>query len=334
MSDTVIKNKRIAYWDNLKCLLIFFVVVGHFLIPLNPTKGSIGAVYKWIYYFHMPAFVFVSGYFSKSFVKKENDRVNKLIGYLILFCIFNFGLWFVDHLLGFKGKFSIFTVTSAQWYLLAMFFCLAFIPYFKNINPFLAMTFLIVLGLIIGIDANAGPFLAISRVIILMPFFVAGFYIDGSFINKINPLMRLASVGFLFAVFVFIYLNQEITNKYMTLFYCNRGYAVMKVSIAKGCILRLCFYFITTMMMMAVMMLIPKQKNLLTFVGERSLGVFIIHRILRDVVLKTGLYDRLYGGYKSLIVVLVISFAVMMISSLKVIDILFRKIMSIKIVKN
>lgn len=334
MSDTVKKNNRIAYWDNLKCFLIFLVIVGHFLIPLNPTKGSIGAVYKWIYYFHMPAFVFVSGYFSKSFVKKENDRVNKLFGYLLLYCIFNFGLWGVDYLLGFNAKYSQFTVVSAQWYLLAMFIWLAFIPYFKDIKPVIAITFLVVIGMLIGMDANAGPFLALSRVIILMPFFVAGYYIDGGFINKINLFMRLTAAGFLFAVLVFIYLNQQITNKYMTVFYCNRGYSVMNVGNTKGCMLRLGFYLITTMMMIAVMMLIPKKRNLFTFVGERSLGIFIVHRLLRDVVMKTGLYDKLNGGYKSLIVILVISFAVMMICSIKIIDSLFRKIMSIKIVKN
>ena len=64
-------EERIYYWDNLKCLLIFLVVVGHFLIPVYHDSGrSIEAVYFFIYLFHMPAFIFVSGFFAKSYLKK------------------------------------------------------------------------------------------------------------------------------------------------------------------------------------------------------------------------------------------------------------------------
>ena len=56
------QSNRIAYWDNLKAILIFLVVLGH-IVP------ECGAITYWlrfaIYTFHMPAFVFVSGFFSK-----------------------------------------------------------------------------------------------------------------------------------------------------------------------------------------------------------------------------------------------------------------------------
>lgn len=46
--------------DNLRCLLIFLVVLGHFL-GLIPGAGGL---YRIIYLFHMPAFLFLTGYFT------------------------------------------------------------------------------------------------------------------------------------------------------------------------------------------------------------------------------------------------------------------------------
>ena len=45
--------------DNIRCILIFLVVFGHMLtwIPKADTP------YRIIYLFHMPAFLFLTGYF-------------------------------------------------------------------------------------------------------------------------------------------------------------------------------------------------------------------------------------------------------------------------------
>ena len=81
---------RIAYWDNLKGILIALVVLGH-------TGTALGD--KWlsvIYAFHMPLFVFVSGYFSR---KKDSfwDSTMRLI---ILYLIFNTAYILLDIALG------------------------------------------------------------------------------------------------------------------------------------------------------------------------------------------------------------------------------------------
>ena len=52
-------------WDNIKGLLILLVVFGHCLWDLQDRHWN-DLIVDGIYFFHMPAFVFVSGYFSKS----------------------------------------------------------------------------------------------------------------------------------------------------------------------------------------------------------------------------------------------------------------------------
>ena len=55
------ENYRNYYWDNLKGILIIFVLIGHFIQPY----AQLGGLWCTIYLFHMPAFVFVTGFFSK-----------------------------------------------------------------------------------------------------------------------------------------------------------------------------------------------------------------------------------------------------------------------------
>jgi fucose 4-O-acetylase-like acetyltransferase len=54
-------TKRITYIDQLKGLAIFFVAIGHF-IQYNTFESKSGTLFSVIYSFHMPLFMFISGY--------------------------------------------------------------------------------------------------------------------------------------------------------------------------------------------------------------------------------------------------------------------------------
>ena len=57
-------KKRIPELDYYKGFLIYLVVLGHFLLPLKGSPHSLfGRSFYLIYSFHMPAFLFLSGYF-------------------------------------------------------------------------------------------------------------------------------------------------------------------------------------------------------------------------------------------------------------------------------
>lgn len=54
-------KKRIEYLDNLKCFLIILVVLGHSIQFSNPDFDNV-PLFRFIYAFHMPLFMWVSGY--------------------------------------------------------------------------------------------------------------------------------------------------------------------------------------------------------------------------------------------------------------------------------
>ena len=79
-------KKRSFYWDNIKGLLIVLVVFAHILYALQYIAHGIDYLVDNIYMFHMPAFVFVSGYFGKSKHAHSGESVVKL---LFLYFVFN-----------------------------------------------------------------------------------------------------------------------------------------------------------------------------------------------------------------------------------------------------
>lgn len=57
--------RRSLALDNVKLILVFLVVLGHMVelaLVLESTPLYLNALYGWIYLFHLPAFVIVSGY--------------------------------------------------------------------------------------------------------------------------------------------------------------------------------------------------------------------------------------------------------------------------------
>ena len=60
-----VNQNRDYFFDNYKALLIVLVVVGHFIEPCYDNNVFLSGLKWMIFSFHMPAFIFISGYFSK-----------------------------------------------------------------------------------------------------------------------------------------------------------------------------------------------------------------------------------------------------------------------------
>lgn len=77
MNSTV--KERDYFFDNYRFLLIFLVVVGHFIEPCFRNHPMLSILKGIIFSFHMPAFIFISGYFSK-----KTSSLKKLIQTLLI----------------------------------------------------------------------------------------------------------------------------------------------------------------------------------------------------------------------------------------------------------
>ena len=81
-------QKRNIWLDNVKGFLIVCVVAGHFLESgIDYHSSMCKSLFLFIYSFHMPLFVFVSGYFSKKIYKDGQYNFKKIL-FLILVNIY------------------------------------------------------------------------------------------------------------------------------------------------------------------------------------------------------------------------------------------------------
>ena len=79
-ANQTVSSARIPVFDNIKFFLIVLVIYAH-LSNIHCEVPS--SLYKIIYSFHMPLFVFVSGYFTKKTMRWVNFGKQ-----IIIFCCF------------------------------------------------------------------------------------------------------------------------------------------------------------------------------------------------------------------------------------------------------
>lgn len=156
---------RSELFDNIKCLLIFLVVFGHMLEP--QTGGGVNFIYLNIYSFHMPAFIFVSGWFSRgSTLKKTVTKV--LLPYLVFQLIY---LLYAGLPVQFYSPYWI------LWYLFALFVWRLFLPLLRGRKGLAVCLWpvAVVVSLLCGYTDKVGYDFALSRVLVFLPYFLLGY---------------------------------------------------------------------------------------------------------------------------------------------------------------
>lgn len=71
-------GRRDPYFDNAKYLAIVLVAAAHAWEPFWDDSRAASALYLFVYTFHMPAFIMISGYFSRGFTFTPH-RVKRLV---------------------------------------------------------------------------------------------------------------------------------------------------------------------------------------------------------------------------------------------------------------
>ncbi|MBR3317238.1 MAG: acyltransferase family protein [Atopobiaceae bacterium] len=162
--------------DNLRCVLIVLVVFCHLMVRFawGPVTGTL---YQVIYVFHMPTFVFVSGYFARwRPAKVVRNLLIPYVQFQLLAVAYN------DLLAG-REPLSNFTLLVPEWtlwYLLACMLWYATCPLLERARTQQDRLKVVGIAFVASILAGCIPWigktLSLSRVFAFYPFFCAGFY--------------------------------------------------------------------------------------------------------------------------------------------------------------
>ena len=166
-------QKREYGFDNLRGILILLVVLGHLLENCGSFPGA-GFLYRAIYSFHMPAFLFLTGYFARY------DRKKIIRGLLVPYILFQTAYLLFDRwLYGTETALQYTTPYWILWYLVASILYHLLLPMYEAANrrqQLLALGITFGLSLMAGFDATVGYPLSLSRFLVFQPWFLLGYY--------------------------------------------------------------------------------------------------------------------------------------------------------------
>lgn len=167
--DAVNNTKRICWWDNIKFVMIVLVVAGHFADTLVAHSGLMKSFYLFIYAFHMPVFLFISGMFYKP------ERIGrKMMFYITSGFLLKIVTYIAQYAAGGKPEFTLLSEMGAPWFMFCMAFYIGIAYILRNSDKRPVIVITMVLAAFTGYDKNIGDFLCISRTLVFLPFFLLG----------------------------------------------------------------------------------------------------------------------------------------------------------------
>ena len=329
---------RDYYFDNAKFILIILVVMAHGISKAEGWNPVVTTIWTFINMFHMPAFLFISGYFSKKAAAGGRADVQKLFTYMLYYAVAQIVSVLFDHFVLHDPE-----VTKSMLYAMSSLWFLQIIIVYHTLLPFLAglknsavMIISLAAGMLIGFDAAVGHFLSIHRAFAFMPFFIAGYVFSPELMAKARQTgaaVRIGAGAFLAAVFAAIHF--KLLNMPDMVFTGPFNYYRIAedtgIAWYSAAMWRAAHYVIAGLMIAAFMLVIPRGKTFFSRFGARTLSVYILHRFLYVTSLEFGWVKNNVNSWGSFILLVLIIIAVTFILSLKPFDIPFKALRSIKL---
>lgn len=323
-----IRNSKL---DNIKGVLIILVVMGH-LLELDMEYGINRFLYIIIYTFHMPVFVFVSGYFANFSIKRT---IKKLLYPYILFQFLY--LLFAKHVLNLDNLIQFTTPYWLLWYLWAMVIWTLMIPVIKSSKIEKKVVFLVIVTIVsisIGYENAIGRILSLSRIFVFFPFFICGYYAkewnreEANRVHLQNMLKKhKRHLTLVFCVCITWIIGYCIGH-YEAI---DRNWLYEAVSYQHGAytmgfrILHLSMGFIW---LLFLLFMIPnKNIPILTNIGINTMPIFLMHGFIIKMIGKYKIMNQM-KDFEYIGLFFLLAFIVLLLSS-KIVCKVFRNLLSI-----
>ena len=311
-------NQKNNTWiDSIKLFLIFFVILGHTI-----EKCKFGGftneihVFNLITLFHMPMFLFVSGFLTH--VKDRTHYWKSVLRILETFLVFDLIRLLID------GNYSFASLLSPKWTL----WYLLTLAYYRSIAFMLRKVkrnALVAFSLVASLAGGAiciGAALSFQRTLTFMPFFMLGFVMsrDSIGIEWIRRIPKIVSIVIIVVAIVFFW---SYDNSLVPLFAGSYPYSASSIVNIGTRSIQLCCAFLVGI---AILSLIPDLKQY-SKIGKRTLFIYMYHTFMIQLVFAP--LTKLLG-HDSFIVLFLCSlcnlFLLIFLSNVKILNILLNPI--------
>lgn len=260
-------NTRSSYWDNIKGLMMILTVFAHIILPYQHIN-VFDNTFDYIYMFHMPVFVFVSGFFGKSERSRSFGAVMKLA---VLYFVFNS---IIGALWGFELQLA---PLYSYWYLLALIFwrltahCISKLPHITLL--------LIAVSFFAGFFPAIDNTFALARIISFYPYYMMGYLLSEQ--DSETLLSRKYSARAVKGLLAAVLCAGIMFLADMIFSYTDEALQMFPYGYTTEAYARLVLFIIGVLAIMVFRYITPDRKlPLITEIGRNSLPVFILHRPL------------------------------------------------------
>jgi len=265
---------RDPWFDNAKMALVLLVVVGHSWTLLPHTTLN-DHLYDFLYAWHVPAFVLVTGYLSRSF-SYEPRRLWQLVRTIVVpYVVFECALALFRIYVGGEQLEDLFRDPHwPMWYLSALFFWRLLTPVFTRMPALVAIAVAVVTSLVAGL--YAGDTLDMARVLGLLPFFVLGLTATKERLERLRePWVRSAALlVFLAIAVVTTWTDQLAQTEWL---YYRSQYGELDVGDGRAVLTRAVLLAIGVLGAWSFLALVPRVSGWFTRMGAATLVVYLFH---------------------------------------------------------
>lgn len=318
-------KQRIYRYDNVKAFLIFLVVLGHMTTDYVSDSQLVRWTTLWIYSFHMPAFIFLSGLVHKQYITEERAaagikgetrmRLDKVLGFFLCGYTLKVFLQFTRTLMGQNPLWHWIEEPGIPWYLFVMaefellFYLMRRID--AKVKPQVMIAGAFALSAVIGYFPAVGDAFCLSRMINFLPIYMLGYYLDmrkfNEFLSK-KPYWAAGTAVMIVSLIVCRMLpwGGYSLRKWFT---GRRSYEFLSdffggAVISYGWLIRLGIWAVAILITLAVIAAIPdKDFGFITTIGSRTLNVYFWHRpvcyLFRNWEVLPKLFMLFGGTYKA-----------------------------------
>lgn len=343
---------RVAVWDNARFVLILLVVVAHVISTIRSQTPLGWGIYAFIYLFHMPAMIALSGLFSKADVtlKTVRSTVQLLVTWLGWEVI-----WALIHFFaGGRGLSKNWLVAPAWtlWFLVTLVTMRILLPYIVRLKH--PLLFSIGLALAAGLSPAIGGQFSASRTLCFLPFFVAGWlvtnrgWLSGQWFIAPDRKTRGIAAAVLALIALGVALLAPIRKEWRvdTWVVWRDNYAWLfdhapvfgwaptewwAIALG-GAGVRLLLILLAAAMTLALLILVPRGHSMITVWGTRTLYVYLLHGLVVMGLRSSGAVAW-FGefGESGVLMLVALGIAITMLLSMRWITKLFRPVIEPKI---
>ena len=267
---------RDPWLDNVKMVLVTVVVIGHALVMV-PDDGPNGHIYDFVYAWHIPAFVLVTGYLSRGFEWNRRYLWSLFCTVAVPYLLFELLMMsYRTHRGGEDiGAPMWLNPHWPMWYLAGVFLWRLATPLLKRHWASIPVT--VALSLVFPtIGADWTWYLDLNRVVGFLPFFTIGLFLSPAVLRELRSRTAAIAGGAVLLGLWWLVGHAQgwLSTRWL---YYSFPYDSVDTTPEQGPWVRLALLAVSAVAALAVLALVPRRRTRFTDLGAATMVVYLVH---------------------------------------------------------